>query len=60
MEKIGADLKSSLNILGHEVDQLRLRVEMAEMEDMETTREEEKPESPTGQVVLLPGQQPHQ
>ena len=46
MEKIGADLILSLNILGHEVDQLRSWVETTEMEDIDTTGEEEKPESP--------------
>ena len=46
MERLGADLRSSLNILGHEVDQLWSRVETMEMEDVETTEEEEKPESP--------------
>ena len=46
VEKIGADLTSSLNLLGQEVDQLRSRVETAEMEDIKTTEEEEKPESP--------------
>ena len=46
VEKIGADLISSLNLLGQEVDQLRSRVETAEMEDVKTAEEEEKPESP--------------
>ena len=46
IEKLGADLTSSLNLLGQEVDRLRSRVETTDMEDVEAVGTNEKPESP--------------